>query len=203
MKPNTVTPDMTHRHEDIARQNRELRQLCAAILPSARQLVRYGVTRRTAQEASAAQVEQADVLLQSVLAELDEYIAAQPDAVREQLQRDLAADDLTAEQLAEDELRWIDQMAADLAMAASAFWLELGELDRQEAVLASLAAGQDSDMLAAFDLVTSRFHVGREGRALLPKLHQLTRPVYTTTQVPIEISTMLYVPESTGNYVQK
>ncbi|HJV00086.1 MAG TPA: hypothetical protein VJ752_06010 [Burkholderiaceae bacterium] len=207
MKPNTITPELTHDREDIARQNRELRQLCAAILPAARQLVRYGVSRRTAQEASAAQIAEADALLKSVLAELDEYIAVQPDAAREQLSRELAAAEVAAdvptEALAEDDRQWMDQMAGDLAMAASAFWLELGDLNRQEALLTSLATGQESDMLAAFDLVTSRFHVGREGRALLTKLNQLTRPVYFTTQVPIDISAALYSPELTGSYLQK
>lgn len=202
MKPNTITPELTHSREDIARQNRELRQLCAAILPSARKLVQQGVARATEQEASAVQTEEADALLQSVLAELDEYIAAQPDALPELLNRDLSADAPEFDE-AEDERQWIDQMAGDWALAAAAFWLEMGELNRQESLLANLATGQDSDMLAAFDLVASRFHVGREGRALLPKLNQLTRPVFTTTQVPIEISATLYVPELAGNYVQK
>lgn len=202
MKPNTVTPELTNNREDTARRNRELRQLCAAILPAARQLVRHGVSQRTAQEASAAQTEEAETLLKSVLAEFEKYIAAQPADSREQLNRALA-DDLTAEETAEDERQWIDQMAGDLAMAVSAFWLEMGELNRQEALLTSLTTGQESEMLAAFDLITSRFHVGREGHALLTRLDLLTRPVYTTTQVPIEISAALYVSELAGSYVQK
>lgn len=203
MKPNTIVPELTHRREDIARHNRELRQLCAAILPAARKLVQQGVARATAREADAVQTEEADTLLKSLLAELDEYIAAQPDAEPELPHRELADMAPDASDEAEEERQWIDRMAGDWALAAAAFWLELGELNRQASVMANVSAGHEDDMLAAFDLVASRFHVGREGRALLYKLNLLTRPVYTTVQVPIEISAALYVPELAGNYVQK
>ncbi|MBA5638075.1 hypothetical protein H3H37_13520 [Duganella sp. LX20W] len=208
MKPNTITPELTHDREDTARQNRELRKLCAAILPAARQLVRQGVARATEQEADAVQTEEADALLKSLLAELDEYIAALPDA-----KSGLPDDALTTgvpeiEDEAEREQQWMNQMAGDWAMAAAAFWLDLGhdlrgQTNRQASVMANLEAGRDDELLAAFDLVAARFHVGKEGRLLLKKMHDLTRPSYVIPPMEIDMTTIVYVPELTGTYLQK
>lgn len=207
MKPNTITPELTHDREDTARQNRELRRLCAAILPAARQLVRQGVARATEQEVDAVQAAEADALLKSVLAELEAYIAAQPDAKSGLPERQLATEVREPDE-AEEERQWINQMAGDWAMAAAAFWLDLGhdlggQTDRQSSVMANLAAGRDDDLLAAFDLVAARFHVGKEGRVLLKKMQELTRPSYVMPPVEIDMTTIIYVPELTGTYLQK
>lgn len=208
MKPNTPAPELTHRREDIARDNRELRKLCAAIQPAARKLIQQGVARATAQEVSAVQAEEADILLKSVLAELDEYIAAQPAAMPALLNREpaLVAPELDDE--AEDERQWIDQMAGDWALAAAGFWLELGhdlggQTNRQAALMANLAAGQDDDVLAAFDLVAARFYVGPEGRELLKKLHRLTQRHEVMARVAIEVTPAVSMQELTGAYVHK
>lgn len=208
MKPNTITPELTHDREDTARQNRELRRLCAAILPAARQLVRQGVARATEQEVDAVQAAEADALLKSMLAELEEYIAAQPDAKSGLPDLALATEVPALGEEAEEERQWINQMAGDWAMAAAAFWLDLGhdlrgQTDRQSSVMANLAAGRDDDLLAAFDLVAARFHVGKEGRVLLRKMQELTRPSYVMPPVEIDMTTIVYVPELTGTYLQK
>lgn len=208
MKPNTITPELTHDREDTARQNRELRKLCAAILPAARQLVRQGVARATEQEADAVQTEEADALLKSLLAELDEYIAALPDAKSGLPDDALTTEVPEIEDEAERERQWMNQMAGDWAMAAAAFWLDLGhdlrgQTNRQASVMANLEAGRDDELLAAFDLVAARFHVGKEGRLLLKKMHDLTRPSYVIPPMEIDMTTIVYVPELTGTYLQK
>lgn len=207
MKPNTITPELTHDREDTARQNRELRQLCAAILPAARQLVRQGVAHATEKEVDAVQAAEAHALLKSVLAEFEAYIAAQPDGKSGLPERQLATEVPEPDE-AEEERQWINQMAGDWAMAAAAFWLDLGhdlrgQTDRQSSVMANLAAGRDDDLLAAFDLVAARFHVGKEGRVLLKKMQELTRPSYVMPPVEIDMTTIIYVPELTGTYLQK
>jgi hypothetical protein len=202
LKPNIVDPGMTHRRQDIAARNSEMDRYCAAILPQAQALVQDGVAQRTAQAASEVLVDEADAMLKSMLAELAGQMDARPDVVLEQLSREIAAGDL-----AEDDQQWIAQLAGDFALAASAFWLDLGDAgpdrpNRQQLVLKRPAKGQDEQLLAAFDLIAARCYVGREGRALLTTLNDVSQEIFID-KMSIDSGSILYVPDLTADYRDK
>jgi len=179
MKPNFVDPDMTHSRTDIAAQNRETDRLCAAILPLAQTLVEQAVANYTAQAAAAALDGEAEAMLRSMLAEFDGSGDILPDQAleTEPLHADIAADDI-----ADDEL-WMARLAGDFALAAAAFWQDLGPAEtelvsRQDVLITHLHEGRHDELLAAFDLIAARFYVDENGRALLTALKDLTQPVY-------------------------
>lgn len=156
MKPNVTDPFLTHSPTALSRLDKEMAALCESILGISQLLVREGVAFHMTQAAKAVEIGEAELLLRSMLAELNDS-----DSVA--LSAALTSDNLEFHhrQVDSELPGWADKMGQDFALAAAAFWLNYKE-GRQASDATSDSGGdvpEANKAFAEFKFLASRYYV--------------------------------------------